>query len=125
MRRHEEICFRNPSRCCYLCNDKVSAPDDIYEGLRKVDMPKLLAALETGIEDLRSASQNCPACMMAAILQRWNSGPQHENDYIEFDYKAALAAWRECKNDEIRMRDFYLNQGGMAWYRVSRRNNPK
>jgi len=65
--RHERGCTLNPNRVCGL-----------HERMRErqPSMPELVNALEAhgedwaaGMKDLRDLSENCPACILAAIRQ--------------------------------------------------------
>lgn len=83
--KHERHCVGNPERKCGMC--------DLLGDVSQQPMPELRAALaEGGIERLRVAAGNCPACMLASIVQerREMSDVWAETGWPdrEFDYKA-------------------------------------
>lgn len=89
MRRHEERCTMNPNRKCGMCSftkqtqpklkdliEILPNPKDYpstYEGVPNwrglFDEEKLRMAVISKINDLRKASGDCPACIMAALRQ--------------------------------------------------------
>lgn len=56
-------------------------------------MVELNAAFSVGgIKLLREKAQNCPACIMSAILQA-TEGTDLNETWVEFDYKKEKADW--------------------------------
>lgn len=67
MVKHEKHCTMNPNRLCGLCEAAGNTP---------VPIPNLIAALTghgddwaTGMTELRDLTDDCPACILAAIRQ--------------------------------------------------------
>ncbi len=96
MRTHESKCFRNPARVCTLCEEADEGPQK-----PSAELASLLSfdKEDYGMADLRAASNNCPACIMAAIFQR---KLQSTEDFKEegplnygFEYKAEMDKWYE------------------------------
>ncbi len=82
MEAHESRCFRNPSRTCELCAE-----------IREHDMPEINASFACGdLVKLREAAMNCPACIMAAIIQ-FTDGKDLNEVWVQFDYKKEKADW--------------------------------
>lgn len=64
--RHEKYCTANPNRACRMCAHT--------ERQRQAPLSELIACIDAskpdeGLEDLRTAADGCPACMLAAIRQ--------------------------------------------------------
>lgn len=78
MIRHEAICFANPHRSCPVCGCEDTNVELLKESLEK-----------KGMEGLKQDTMNCPACIASAVRLNNISG----GDWIEFDYKAAMAAF--------------------------------
>lgn len=77
MYRHESVCFKNPNRECFLCGINGSSPPPPGE---------MIAALESGgLKKLREITDNCPACILAGIIQNRIANP--EDDHVSFDYR--------------------------------------
>lgn len=99
--RHERGCCENPNRICGLCahvGDVTQQPMDL-----------LIAALRAGgLVELRSLAENCPACMLAAIIQDRRErghkrGAMHDEEeydrYGEFKYREERLAWWKQTNE--------------------------
>lgn len=71
-------------------------------GIGGTTMPELIAALGDGgdLKEVRRVSDNCPACILAAIIQ---SGKQNKDDpdsWIEFRFKEEREAfWKDVNAD--------------------------
>lgn len=92
MSRHEESCCRNPDRVCRMCETA---------GIGGLTVPELVEALADGdLKALRAASDGCPACMLAAIIQ---SGIQKKDDpetFIDFNFaKERDAFWKDVNEE--------------------------
>lgn len=81
MKKHEEHCTMNPDRKCGLCE---------VADLEQQKMETLIYAHVKG--DLRSVSNECPACMLAALRQSKSSE--------SFDYQAEKKAFFEKHTKE-------------------------
>ena len=112
---HEAKCFRNPNRICTVCEALQECQTDIAE---------LLATLKEDIEGddvqlksnsgpmviipakLRNAANECPACMLAAILQNAKTYDTPEDiPEFDFDFKKEMD-WtsneiRESENEHV------------------------
>jgi hypothetical protein len=126
MVRHEERCTANPNRVCHMCQQLELAQADIE--LLKAVLPhpdKLFIEVCDGeghtcllnrddgketakaaIEQLRAAAGGCPACILAALRQRY-VGPDHgvACTFTEpgiFDYHAEMkAAYEQIGRDRL------------------------
>lgn len=83
--RHESICFRNPNRKCFLCENAQPISE----------LKKHLSCGDPTFADLRKATGNCPACILATILQLVPKGQRvhGEDHWFEFDYKKEKDEW--------------------------------
>jgi hypothetical protein len=92
MEKHESVCFQNPQRKCWGC--------EFHGDIETAPMPELIAALEKdGLPSLRVAAHNCPACIMAALIQQGKSDPAGEKlpadvQPFAFNYKSEMEAFR-------------------------------
>ena len=87
MKKHELHCTMNPNRLCRMCKLKGGTQISIsrlvallpkYNGLSK----NYCKALEEAMIKLRRETQNCPACILAALRQAGIPMIM-----VEFDYK--------------------------------------
>lgn len=82
MARHESRCTRNPIRVCGFC---------LQVDRETPSMANLILALRGGIENLREVSENCPGCILSAIIQSgFQEPPSEENPngvWYDFKYK--------------------------------------
>lgn len=95
--RHEKHCIYNPERACRMCEyatgekEQTRPTRDLMEALNTSDM-----------DGLKELAQHCPACILAAIVQTKRAMEaagtyRPEEDYIDFDYKKAVAdMWTEA-----------------------------
>jgi len=85
--KHEESCIKNPARVCWVCSEfkRESAP-----------LTDLITTLENGLDAVKEIT-DCPACILAAIVQSRIAGTY--DDWIEFDYKAAMNEMHEDFNN--------------------------
>lgn len=114
--KHERGCTANPERICGLCEE---VAESIGGKSEQRPIAELVAALSEvkpgwGMDDLRKAADNCPACILAAIRQSPIRNGMSTADYWEwmtglnFDFKSELEKFWETQNDvkyqaEIRM----------------------
>jgi hypothetical protein len=112
MRKHEQRCTMNPNRICGYCNlaDNEQLPmtellgllpdpanhivaDSEYEGFG--------ATLETAVAEalprLREVTDNCPACIMAALRQKGIPVPIARDFNFKDECKAVWAAFNEAQ----------------------------
>lgn len=95
MRKHEKFCTANPNRRCRMCRID---PDPTNPGTQ-TDIARLIRILgkgdETGMRNLRSAANGCPACMLAAIRQsnflEWQD--KGRTPWSDFNYADESRAW--------------------------------
>ncbi|HAR34677.1 MAG TPA: hypothetical protein DCR95_11520 [Desulfobacter sp.] len=102
MVRHESGCTNNPDRVCGFCriseNEqehintlKAALFTDINNFQKKTIDPYVRNKIE--IKNLRAVSNNCPACILAAIKQIEKEGHFWEFD---FDFKEEMSGfWAE------------------------------
>lgn len=86
MDRHEKHCTLNPQRECRVCKALEDGQDSGFNPVPLAQLVAMLPAmpcmfpnglehgeyfakLESAIKDVRAASGNCPACIMAALRQ--------------------------------------------------------
>ena len=78
MKNHESSCTANPERKCRMC--------EYAGGGHGLSMKELIDVLglggEDGLKRLREATENCPACMLAAIRQSRINEYEHDEDGI-------------------------------------------
>jgi hypothetical protein len=59
---------------------------------------------DEGVKNLRTAANECPTCMLAAIRQSklQHAGDNEGNGYfhVNFDYRKEKKAWWACRNEE-------------------------
>lgn len=91
LKRHEMSCTANPNRVCKMCN---------FLGNEQSPLTELIAIAsakgDCWMDKLRSAANECPACMLATLRQ---SNPTDE--LYTFDFKAEM---QRCFNDYAEMR---------------------
>lgn len=105
MVKHERGCTKNPARVCGIC--PIIAGGE--KNLRRPIIADLIAAAKTqDLKTLRAVADNCPACILAGIVQ-------HNAPYVgkfeapesdpfwspdEFKFKEELAAvWQQVNED--------------------------
>ncbi len=99
--KHEKHCTMNPDRVCGLCS---------YIGIEQVPMNiliNILASYEVSIEDrmhnLRNITNECPACILAAIRQSriciYDEDDNPTPDHIDFNFQQELKYFWEFYND--------------------------
>ena len=110
MRKHEKHCTMNPNRYCRMCEfievDQVDIPtllgilpnpkDYLNKNLEYESYDGLEEALKKPVESLRTMTNGCPVCMMAALRQK---GIYLTMVKDRFDFEA------ECKEIFVRIRD--------------------
>ena len=88
MKRHEKNCTANPERGCGLCERLGGNPTPMTELIKVLGIGD-----NKGMDDLREITENCPACILAAIRQ---SGimdsssleiEQESRSWAKFNYK--------------------------------------
>ena len=84
LERHEKHCTMNPNRECRFC--KIIEKEDDIE---KLPMDKLIE-LVPDLDKLREATNNCPACILAAIRQEYIKRESMEEEE-EFSYRSYIA----------------------------------
>lgn len=95
MHNHEQSCTMNPSRVCGLCRI-----DGEWE---QKSIVELLKTYEVGgLDKLRDATENCPACILATLRQ-FLAIKEKLGDPIfmpEFNFKEELRSFWATHNDE-------------------------
>lgn len=90
LKRHETSCTANPNRVCNVCK--------MVEGVQK-PIAELLAVLPKGdsaVKALRELTNNCPACILAALRQ---SGCAAYSSFRFVDEMASV--WSEINNSNV------------------------
>jgi hypothetical protein len=107
MRRHEAGCTKNPNRVCGLC-----ARAEVTQASIETLIEALGGGFTHEMEKIREVSNNCPACILAAIRQsdliKNAQLDREESGYIspdtawdKFDFKAEMKSfWEEMKLQE-------------------------
>lgn len=102
--RHEQRCTNNPNRICGMCGRR--GIDGLTAALGKGD--------DDGVESLRTAANECPTCMLAAIRQsKLQYAPEADEDgytpgfHVNFDYQAEKEAWWAARNQEDQYNEYY------------------
>ena len=89
MKNHEAGCTKNPQRHCGMCGRRGCVEGDAAL-LRKTYWP------DQSLSALMDCTEDCPACILAAIIQSGIQGGPDDGDpghWVSFDFKAAKAAW--------------------------------
>jgi hypothetical protein len=91
MRKHEQHCTLNPLRKCRVCQFINGGNGCCIEELKSLlqdatAYSRLLEATEATMPSLREATDNCPACIMAALRQAKIPVPMVDS----FDFKAEM-----------------------------------
>ena len=103
MTKHEKRCTNNPNRDCGMCKMSELEQPNLVELIAIIKADLDIANVESDeytnimnkvIKKLRSATEGCPACMLAAIRQ---SGA-----YIVFNFMAEKQAWWDQYNNDQR-----------------------
>lgn len=91
MEQHEKRCIKNPNRTCGFC---------AVEKLKQKPMAELQQAFgKGGLDGLKEVSENCPACILSAIVQ---SRLAHNDEYVDFDYKKAVQEFWSERNERLK-----------------------
>ena len=96
MKKHEAGCTMNPNRVCGMCR---------VAGIEQQPIQELINALGDGtnLSKLRDLSENCPACILAAIRQSrvfcYDDGGLGKDNSAAFNYKAEKESlWKDINN---------------------------
>ncbi len=104
IQKHERACTANPDRVCGICNHAKLAQHPIAQLLAYIDPKKE----NCGLADLRKLTEDCPACILAAIRQsgicKWDGDPESQPPTIEYDFKAEMAAFWARQNEDAAIR---------------------
>lgn len=99
IQKHETGCTANPDRTCGLC---------VHADKQQRPIVELLACVSTekeqyGLSELRTLTEDCPACILAAIRQsgilKWDGDPGHPPRHLDFVFKDELARFWEARNE--------------------------
>lgn len=94
MESHESSCCKNPKRFCMFCHDFGLNPQPLEKLISLADeIPNKDAGQDVAIQALRDAADECPACMLAAILQR--SGPDYDQPYVDWVYRDEISEFHK------------------------------
>ncbi len=104
MEKHERGCTKNPARVCGMCIVGTGAPSSHT-------MQRLIEILGNGspekMKELRRETDNCPACILAALRQGsptwWADDVNRsvDNSHVDFDFKKEAAEfWREVNAEK-------------------------
>lgn len=113
MRKHELHCTLNPKRHCRVCdlfeggstNEPLELtkliPSDVFSkdgrGFQSYDQEKIALALAK----LREATDNCPACIMAAIRLSGHPVPVFEGFDFKMEMKYLLEDWNKSNREDF------------------------
>ena len=90
MEKHESRCLKNPNRKCGFCGKY----GNYHDVSKLVDILKKL-----GLEAVRKEAENCPACILAAIVQSGINNDETQS----FDYEKEAYSWWSDFNQGIEM----------------------
>jgi hypothetical protein len=106
--KHEKSCTKNPNRICRMCKmlDKVQKPTkELLDLLPDHDPSDLVfrfgernEPIEAGIDKLRKITEDCPACILAALRQKGIPVPATSFDFE----KECKSAWADFNDEQIR-----------------------
>ena len=98
-------CTKNPHRICAMCDNSISPVAELSAIVDKLgDLSE-----EEMMQELRTATDGCPACMLAAIRQSEtfnaprSSDPEEYRHWFTFDYKKEAAEYLEEKRHDEAM----------------------
>ena len=119
MRSHENHCTLNPNRECRVCALLADGQDLDFQ---KKSLPELMsllpeyvecnsentweegklaqASIELAVGELRNATGDCPACMMAALRQKGIPVPSIEGFNFTREMKQIFSDINDAKADE-------------------------
>ncbi len=96
IRKHERRCTANPNRVCGMCQ---------VVGNEQVNLAGLIALCKTAnkynaeriLRNLQELTENCPACILAALRQSHNTEYFVNSNYaLRFDFKEECERfWKE------------------------------
>ncbi len=93
MEKHERHCIRNDNRECRMCA--------ALNGGTNQPMSELVAAANESMKKLREVSDDCPICMLAAIV-RVQSKDEFDDRFGDFDYRKERENALEVINESKR-----------------------
>lgn len=83
--KHESSCIRNDERKCRMCK---------FMGLEQKPMAELVEAAHEGLKSLEDAADNCPVCILSAIVRARPApiGPDDvwDDRFDGFDFKKEM-----------------------------------
>lgn len=116
--QHEKHCTKNPERLCRMCKASGGQQLSIAELAACID----ISLPDEGLSRLHEKAGNCPACILAALLQCGAHRPGFTlmypsgiRDFMlydkglpdHFDFKIACKAWWDEFNNARNERDGY------------------
>ena len=109
--KHEKHCTKNPERNCRMCTASGGQQEPIEDLIACID----ISLPDEGLSRLRDLAGNCPACILAALLQCGAYRPGFTLMYPPalremaigslpdgFDFKSAAKEWLEEVKEERR-----------------------
>ena len=69
IRRHEQTCTANPNRACRMCGTESPNMEALVSRLTTAQLAIDLNPWHGRMKALREATEDCPACILAAIRQ--------------------------------------------------------
>ena len=119
MRRHESACTMNPKRICRVCkmldypqvdlgelvkllpnHETYFKDDDDMGGEARYYSSELTTASNNVLSKLRDATENCPACILAAIRQAHIPVPMVTDFNFTEEMEAAWAVFNESQREQ-------------------------
>ena len=104
--KHERHCTMNPQRICRMCaavGEKQTPIAELKDALWNGPVTDYYGVTQTGIEPLRIAAHNCPACILAALRQG-DDKDDPINLSEDFSWKDERGAWIEDYHEACVMR---------------------
>jgi len=87
--KHEKHCCKNPDRICRMCIASKGEQKPLAELVDCIDASKD----DYGMSRLREVSGNCPACMLAGVVNSTLHAPGCRRSEVPFSFKQECKAW--------------------------------
>jgi hypothetical protein len=101
MRQHEATCVHNPNRVCWACQEFELDPDPLP---KLIEIARQIRIENQDLSPLAKAAQDCPACMLAAIVQARKAVEPEDAVWVAFNYKERMQEQYQEKNERFEAR---------------------
>lgn len=103
MRQHEATCVHNPNRVCWACQEFELDPEPLA---KLIEIAREIGHENQDIGPLAKAAQDCPACMLAAIVQARKGVDPEDAVWVAFNYKERMQEQHQEKDLRYQARVF-------------------